>query len=531
MDLTSDQVRAIVERVTAQLAAQGAAAAPALSQAPGEGRAVGRAYGSRAPEGGYRGQAVGPASAGGGAHALSGTFAALPDPELRANLGPDRARGIFSTLDAAVDAAGEAHVALVNASLALRARCLEHVRAKLRANVRLLAELAVSETGLGRVDDKIKKNLLVINQTPGLEDLEPFVWTGDHGLTLMEWAPYGVIGAAGPSTNPSETVINNGISMIAGGNAVVFAAHPSARKTCQLTISLFNEAMVEAGGPDNVITTVAEPSIEAAQAMMAHPKTRILVVTGGPGVVQAALASKKKVIAGGPGNPPVVVDETADIANAARSIVAGASLDNNVICTDEKEVFVVDKVADALFSALARSGAYVLQPYQVQQIERVVLGENKGPRRHSVTNKKFVGKDAALILKEIGVSVGPEIRLVVAETPPDHPFVWTELLMPVLPVARVTSADEGMDWAVLAEHGFRHTASIHSKNIERLSKMARMMDCSIFVKNGPHFNGLGMGGEGPTSFTIASPTGEGMTTARTFTRKRRCTLVESFRIV
>jgi acyl-CoA reductase-like NAD-dependent aldehyde dehydrogenase len=105
------------------------------------------------------------------------------------------------------------------------------VRAKLRANVRLLAELAVSETGLGRVDDKIKKNLLVINQTPGLEDLEPFVWTGDHGLTLVEWAPYGIIGAAGPSTNPSETVINNGISMVAGGNSVVFAAHPRRRRS------------------------------------------------------------------------------------------------------------------------------------------------------------------------------------------------------------------------------------------------------------------------------------------------------------
>lgn len=527
MDLTPDQVRAIVERVTAQLAQQGGAS-PALGQAPGMGRAVGRSYGSRAPLEGYRALATGPAAPG-GVHGES--FPPLPDPELRANHGPERPRGVFTTLDAAVAAAGEAHVALVALPLAVRARCLEHVRAKLRANARLLSELAVSETGLGRVEDKIQKNLLVINQTPGLEDLEPHVWTGDHGLTLVEWAPYGVIGAAGPSTNPSETVINNGISMIAGGNTVVFAAHPSAKRVCQVTVALFDEAMVEAGGPDNVITTVAEPTIESAQAMMAHPKTRILVVTGGPGVVQAAMASKKKVIAGGPGNPPVVVDETADLAHAARSIVAGASLDNNVVCTDEKEVFVVAKVADALLAGMARSGAYVLQPYQLAQIERVVLSENRGARKHAVTNKKFVGKDAALILKEIGVSVGPEVRLIVAETPPDHPFVWTELLMPVLPVARVQSADEGMDWAVLAEHGFRHTASIYSKNIERLSKMARMMDCSIFVKNGPHYNGLGMGGEGPTSFTIASPTGEGMTTARTFTRRRRCTLVDAFRIV
>jgi acyl-CoA reductase-like NAD-dependent aldehyde dehydrogenase len=299
----------------------------------------------------------------------------------------------------------------------------------------------------------------------------------------------------------------------------------------QLAVSLINEAMVEAGGPDDVITTVQEPTIESAQAMMAHPKTRILVVTGGPGVVQAALASKKKVIAGGPGNPPVVVDETADLGRAGADIVAGASLDNNVICTDEKEVFVVDKAADVLLRAMGQNGAHVLEAWRLPQLEKVVLSENRGARHHSVTNRKWIGKDASLILKELGIAAGPDTRLIVVETPPDHPFVWTELLMPVLAVARVKSADEGMDWAVLAEHGFRHTASIHSRNVERLSKMARMMDCSVFVKNGPHFAGLGMGGEGMTSFTIASPTGEGMTTARTFTRRRRCALVDLFRIV
>jgi acyl-CoA reductase-like NAD-dependent aldehyde dehydrogenase len=485
---TPEQIRAIVERVTRELSASGVGAT-ATQERP------------------------------------------LLDPALRPNEGPRAPHGVFANLEGAVTAAEEAQRRFVALPLALRERCIEQVRAKLRANVRLLAELAVSETGLGRVEDKIVKNLLVTNRTPGLEDLEPEVITGDRGLTLTEWAPYGVIGAAGPSTNPSETVINNGISMLAGGNTVVFAPHPSAKRTSQTAVSLIDEAVVEAGGPENVITTVADPTIESAQAMMAHARTRILVVTGGPGVVQAALASKKKVIAGGPGNPPVVVDETADIPRAARDIVAGASFDNNVICTDEKEVFVVDRVADTLVAAMGKSGAFVLAPYQVAQIERVVLAENKGPRRHSVTHKKFVGKDAAVILKEIGVSVGREVRLIVAEVPPDHPFIWTELLLPVLGVARVKSAEEGMDWAFQAEHGFRHTASIHSTNIDRLSAMARKMNCSIFVKNGPNYAGLGQGGEGPTSFTIASPTGEGMTTARTFTRRRRCTLVDSFRIV
>ena len=401
----------------------------------------------------------------------------------------------------------------------------------MRDNVKLLAELARGETGMGRVEDKIQKNLLVINQTPGIEDLEPHVYTGDHGLTLTEWAPYGVIGAAGPSTNPSETIINNGIGMMAGGNALVFAVHPSARGVCQATISLFNEAVVEAGGPENVISTVAEPTIESAQAMMRHPKTRLLVVTGGPGVVREAMASGKKVIAAGPGNPPVVVDETADLIAAGRDIVRGASLDNNIICTDEKEVFVVERAAAALKASMLKHGAYELNGPQIDQLRKLVLEKDNGPRKHSVVNRKWIGKDAAVILKEIGVSVGPEVRLILCDVTPEHPFVWSELLMPVMGLARVPSADEAMEWAVGAEHGFRHTASIYSKNVERLSKMARLMDCSIFVKNAPNYAGLGMGGEGPTSFTIASPTGEGMTTARSFTRKRRCVLVDYFRIV
>jgi acyl-CoA reductase-like NAD-dependent aldehyde dehydrogenase len=509
MDLHPDQIRAIVEQVTRELDAH----------TPGVDHAT-VAAAERAHE-----------HADGARRGLLDAQAPLPDPSKRANEGARSPRGVHLTLDQAVRSAEQAHRELVAWPVTLRDRAIGHIRAKLRANVRLLAELAVAETGLGPVDDKIKKNTLVIDKTPGIEDLRPEVLTGDHGMTLTELAPYGVIGAAGPSTNPSETVINNGIGMIAGGNAVVFAAHPSAKRVSQLAVSLICEAMVEAGGPDNIITTVSEPTIESAQAMMAHAKTRLLVVTGGPGVVQAAMASKKKVIAGGPGNPPVVVDETADLVRAGADIVAGASLDNNVICTDEKEVFVVDRAADALLRAMGASGAHVLEAWRLPQLEQAVLADNRGARRHSVTNKKLVGRNASVILEEIGVKVGPEVRLIVVETPPDHPFVWTELLMPVLAVARVKSADEGMDWAVLAEHGFRHTASIHSRNVERLSKMARMMDCSIFIKNGPNFAGLGMGGEGSTSFTIASPTGEGMTTARTFTRRRRCALVDLFRIV
>ena len=347
----------------------------------------------------------------------------------------------------------------------------------------------------------------------------------------MESAPYGVIAAITPTTNPTSTIICNTIGMVAAGNSVVFNVHPNSTNVCCLNIQLINKAIVNAGGPPNLVTGIAKPTIESAQQLMTHKGVRLLVVTGGPGVVKAAMASGKRAICAGPGNPPVVVDETADIQKAAADIVFGASLDNNIICTDEKEVFVVDSVADELLRAMQVNKTFLLNQSQLQQIEKVIFTDMRGPRKPGVINKKFIGKSANVILEQIGVNVDNSVRLVVADVDVDHPLIWTEQMMPVLPVARVRNADEGIDLSVKAEHGFRHTASMHSKNIEKLSKMARAMNCSIFVKNGPNAAGLGYGGEGYCSFSIASPTGEGLTGPHSFTRVRRCTLVDYFRIV
>ena len=276
---------------------------------------------------------------------------------------------------------------------------------------------------------------------------------------------------------------------------------------------------------------MAEPTLEIAKALLRHPGTRLNVVTGGPGVVKEAMGSGKKSICAGPGNPPTVVDETADLEQAAADIVMGASLDNNIICVDEKEIVCVSIVADRLKELMSRSGAIVLAPHQTEQLRKLVLEYEKGPRKHGGVNKKYVGKNVDVILRDAGIPCDPSKRLALCEVDADHPFLWTEMMMPVLPLVRVRTVDDGIDFAVEVEHGYRHTASMHSRNIDKLSKMARVMDCSIFVKNGPHAAGLGWHGEGPTSFTIASPTGEGMTTARSFTRMRRCTLKDRFRIV
>lgn len=433
-------------------------------------------------------------------------------------------RGVFTSIDQAVDAARQAQKVWREVRLDKRREVVENVRRRLRENVRLLAEMAVAETGLGRVEDKIQKNLLVINKTPGPEILETKAWTGDDGLTLVERAPYGTFASITPTTNPSETIINNGIGMISGGNTVVFNPHPSAKRVSAKTVNIIFDAILEAGGPENILVSMADPTIESAEAVMKHKGTRLIVVTGGPAVVKAALGMGKKVIAGGPGNPPVVVDETAEIETAGRYIVAGASLDNNIICTDEKECFVVHPVADALLDSMQKASAVLVKGHHLRRLEQLIVKDG-----HVV--KEWVGKSAGKILQAIDHPVQRDPRLIICEVDFKHPFVQLELLLPVFPVVRVKDWEEGMRMAVEAEHGFGHTASMYSRRVDRLHAMARAMDVSIYVKNGPHFAGLGLGGEGHTSFTIASPTGEGLTTALSFSRERRCTLKGYFRIV
>ncbi len=442
------------------------------------------------------------------------------------------ATGVFEDVYGAVYAAHDAFAAFCETSLATRRRMIAAMRETMLENADRLARLAVEETGMGRVADKIIKNRLAAEMTPGTEDVDAAAETDDDGLVLTERASYGVIGAITPSTNPTESIINNGISMVAAGNAVVFHPHPAAKGVSALTVMLLNDAIQRVGGPQNVLTTVSEPTIESAGEMMDHPMVALLVVTGGPGVVRAAMKRSKKVIAAGPGNPPVVVDETADIERAGRDIVAGASLDNNIICIDEKEVLAVDRIADDLKREMVAAGAYEVHGEQIERLTQAVIADPGRKGHEGGANKAFVGKDAAWIAHNaLGLTVPAETRLLLCEVDRSHPLIWTEQLMPVLPLARFAAADEAIDYAVECEHGFRHTASIHSTNVDRLSRMAKVMNCSLFVKNGSNFNGMAAGGPGYTSFTIASPTGEGFTRARTFSRERRCSLIGSFRIV
>lgn len=461
------------------------------------------------------------------AQAIAARLGAAPAPAAATPIPPT---GVHASVAAAVAAASAAQPRFAALPLAVRGRILAAIRTAMLESAETLARSAWEETGLGRVEDKIVKNRLVAEKTPALEHLAPLAVSGDHGLTLTEPAPFGVIGAITPSTNPTSTIICNAIGMLAAGNAVVFNVHPAARRCSAETVALLNRAIVAAGGPENVVTCVGPSSIETAQELMHHPGIRLLVVTGGGAVVQAAMASGKRAVCAGPGNPPVVVDETADVAQAARDIVAGSSCDNNIICVDEKEVIVVAAVADRLIAAMQAAGAVLLPRGRLAELEKVIFVQQHGPRRPAQMRGELIGKNASVILARLGVAAPDSIRLVLVEVEADHPLMWTEQMMPVLPVCCVGSAGEAIELAVAVERGHRHTAVMHSRHLDNLSRMARQCDCSVFVKNAPAQAGLGLDAEGFCSFTIASPTGEGLTGPRTFSRARRCVLKDRFRI-
>ncbi len=431
--------------------------------------------------------------------------------------------GVFESMDEAVEAAAAAQKKYLNCTMHDRAAYVQAIRDVVldQENLSYLSRQSVEETEMGNYEHKLIKNRLAATKTPGIEDLTTEAMSGDDGLTLVEYSPFGVIGAITPTTNPTETIICNSIGMLAAGNSIVFSPHPRAKNVSLHLVRLINRALAEAGAPANLVVTVSKPSIENTNAMMAHPLVRMLVATGGPGIVKTVLSSGKKAIGAGAGNPPVVVDETANIEKAGKDIIDGCCFDNNLPCIAEKEVIVVDSAADYLIFNMKKNGAYeVKDPELIDRLVKLAVQENgKSP----VTS--FVGKSAKYILEQVGVQVGDDVKAIIMQTPEDHPFVQVELMMPILPIVRVPDVDAAIEMAIRVEHGNRHTAIMHSRNVDKLTKMAKLIQTTIFVKNGPSYAGIGVGGEGYTTFTIAGPTGEGLTSAKSFARRRRCVLV------
>ena len=430
-------------------------------------------------------------------------------------------KGVFSDMNEAIEASKKAQKIVARMSMDQREAIISKIRQKIKENAEILARMGVEETGMGNVGHKILKHQLVAEKTPGTEDITTTAWSGDRGLTLIEMGPFGVIGAITPCTNPSETVLCNTIGMLAGGNTVVFNPHPAAIKTSIYAVNLLNEASVEVGGPDNIAVTVEHPTMETSDVMMKHKDIHLIAATGGPGVVTAVLSSGKRGIGAGAGNPPALVDETADIRKAAEDIVNGCTFDNNLPCIAEKEIVAVDSIADELLHYMVNEqGCYMISKEEQDALTEVVL---KGRR----LNRKCVGRDAKTLLGMIGITVPDNIRCITFEGPKEHPLIAEELMMPILGVVRAKDFDDAVEQAVWLEHGNRHSAHIHSKNVDNITKYAKAIDTAILVKNGPSYAALGFGGEGYCTFTIASRTGEGLTSASTFTKRRRCVMTDS----
>ena len=430
-------------------------------------------------------------------------------------------KGVFSDMNEAIEASKKTQKIVARMSMDQREAIISNIRQKIRENAEILARMGVEETGMGNVGHKILKHQLVAEKTPGTEDITTTAWSGDRGLTLIEMGPFGVIGAITPCTNPSETVLCNTIGMLAGGNTVVFNPHPAAIKTSIYAVNLINEASVEVGGPDNIAVTVEHPTMETSDIMMKHKDIHLIAATGGPGVVTAVLSSGKRGIGAGAGNPPALVDETADIRKAAEDIVNGCTFDNNLPCIAENEIVAVDSIADELLHYMVNEqGCYMISKEEQDALTEVVL---KGGR----LNRKCVGRDAKTLLGMIGITVPDNIRCITFEGPKEHPLIAEELMMPILGVVRAKDFDDAVEQAVWLEHGNRHSAHIHSKNVDNITKYAKAIDTAILVKNGPSYAALGFGGEGYCTFTIASRTGEGLTSASTFTKRRRCVMTDS----
>ncbi len=440
--------------------------------------------------------------------------------------------GVFQDANEACVAAQESFEQLREKGVAARRKVEEIVKTLADKNAEAWGRLELDETKIGRLDHKIEK-LQIIKLVPGVDWLRPDARSGDHGITLEEYTPFGVVAAITPSTHSIPTLSGNIVNIVAAGNAVVFNPHPAAARCAATAVRVFNEAIHRETGIENIACIIEKPSLDSFDALCKHEAVRLLCVTGGPGVVKAAMQSGKRAICAGPGNPPVLVDDTACMKRAARAIIKGASYDNNLLCIGEKEVFALDNIADKLMSEMEKNGAVRLNSAQLDALTKAAFTFKEGQGAgcgHAVVNKDFIGKDPSVLAKAAGVNIPAGTQLLFAETNANHAFVEEEQMMPFLPIVRVKSIEEGIQHSIEAEHAYKHTAIIHSHDVENITAMGRALDTTLFIKNGPCMAGLGLGGEGYLSYSIATPTGEGVTNPKTFCRVRRCIMVDNLRI-
>ena len=441
--------------------------------------------------------------------------------------------GVFDDADQAVAAARSGFEQLQKKGWAARSKIVEIVKSMCVSESERWGQIEFDETKIGRLAHKPLK-LQGVKNVLGPEYLVPQGMSGDFGITMDEAAPWGVIVGVTPLTHSVPTIAGNIINMVAAGNSVVFNPHPGGAAVAALAINEINEAIKATTGITNLICTIEKPSLDSFNALCTHKDVNLLCITGGPGVVDAAMKTGKRAICAGPGNPPVVVDDCSalDFDRVARDIITGGGFDNNLLCIGEKQIIAVADSYQKTLAALKRQGAVILTAAQHETIRNEVFDYKDGVGCGSaVLNRKWVGANPDALAKIAGLNIDSKVEMLIAETDINDAFVQEEQMMPLLPIVRANNFDQALNYAKQSEHGDKHSAMIHTMNVARMTEMGQAMDTSIFVKNGPCVAGLGMGGEGFISYSIATTTGEGITTPRTFTRYRRCTLVNALNIV
>ena len=331
--------------------------------------------------------------------------------------------GVFATVDGAANAAAVAQVRVAAMSLEERGRMISIIRRICKDRSKELGKMELEETKVGRLDHKIAK-LEAIRSVLGVEAMRSDARSDRTGLCVMERAPWGVIGMVLPVTHSVPTMAGNAINILAAGNTALFAPHPSAKRVAQYALQLFNREIARECGVANVLTTIAEPSIEAAEQIFQHPKVALLCVTGGPSVVKAASGHGKRVIAAGPGNPPVVVDETSGRSGMQRRKRLSRALRLTTTCcaSARRRSSLLSQWRDPFLDAMSRAGAFELDKAAIERLTKAAFtfdGNGKGCVRAHV-RKELVGKDVAVLVAAAGVTVPSGTQLLIGETDAKH---------------------------------------------------------------------------------------------------------------
>lgn len=437
---------------------------------------------------------------------------------------PANSSRIFQTVDSAVSAARQAQRNLVMMTLHERQRLIEAMHHEILHKAETLAEMAVKQTGMGNVADKVTKLQLAAKNIPGLEDLKASASTGDAGLTLNEYSPYGVVSALISCRFALETIIGNALSAVAAGNAVIFYPYHAAVGICEQVISCLESAMHRVGAPAHLLSMVKHEGPERMRALILHPDVDMVVACGGNALAEFAMSCGKKAIATGSSHTPVVVDETANIAQAAKDIIAGVSFDHNMSGCAEKVIVAVEDIADYLKHHLIMAGGYMVESEEeaMRLTDLLIDTTTQKPKID------YRAQPASALLKALGKQ--QPAAAIIMEVNEGHPLLKVDAVAPVIPLVRVKDVNAAINLACDVEQGNRHTAIMHSKHIDHLTLCARALQTVVFIKNAPSYAAIGLGGEGFTSYAIAARTGEGPTSARHFSRSRRCVLSEGFLI-